>query len=88
VGVTGVVLSAENLTPNPFPSGKGNQIGECNLFPSGKGNKKDGASHSGKGNRIFCSGGSARARREAHWQVLQAVDEIRAQALDRAGGLD
>jgi hypothetical protein len=29
------VLDAKNLTPNPFPSGKGNRIVGSNLFPSG-----------------------------------------------------
>jgi hypothetical protein len=32
-----VVRTIGNLTPNPFPSGKGNRIRESNLFPSGKG---------------------------------------------------
>ena len=29
----------KNLTPNPFPSGKGNRIGGSNPFPSGKGDQ-------------------------------------------------
>jgi hypothetical protein len=28
------VVDHENLTPNPFPSGKGNRIAERNLFPN------------------------------------------------------
>jgi hypothetical protein len=34
-----VVVDVKNLTPNPFPSGKGNRMRESNLFPSGKGNR-------------------------------------------------
>jgi len=33
----GIVIDAKNLTPNPFPSGKGNKIVESNLFLSRKG---------------------------------------------------
>jgi hypothetical protein len=46
------VLDPNNLTPNPFPSGKGNQIVGSNLFPSGKGNRIVGSNLSpgGKGN--------------------------------------
>jgi hypothetical protein len=32
-------LMLKNLTPNPFPRGKGNQIVGSNLFPRGKGNR-------------------------------------------------
>jgi hypothetical protein len=33
-------LMRDNLTPNPFPSGKGNRIVGSNLFPSGNGNRE------------------------------------------------
>jgi hypothetical protein len=29
-------MASDNLTPNPFPSGKGDRIWESNLLPSGK----------------------------------------------------
>jgi hypothetical protein len=32
-------MRPNNLTPNPFPSGKGNRIVGSNRFPSGKGNR-------------------------------------------------
>jgi hypothetical protein len=32
-----MVVEIKNLTPNPFPRGKGNQIVGSNPFPSGKG---------------------------------------------------
>ena len=34
-----VLVDAGNLTPNPFPSGKGNRIVGSNLFRNGKGNR-------------------------------------------------
>jgi hypothetical protein len=33
------VVDAKNLTPNPFPSGKGNRNVWSNLFRRGKGNR-------------------------------------------------
>ncbi len=36
VSDAGVELDASNLTPNPFPSGKGNRNGRSNLFPREK----------------------------------------------------
>ena len=32
-------MQPKNLTPNPFPSGKGNRIVGSNLFTSGKRNR-------------------------------------------------
>src|SRR5579863_6101703 len=34
-----LLMNPNNLTPNPFPSGKGDRIVGGNLFPSGKGDK-------------------------------------------------
>jgi hypothetical protein len=38
-------MAYSNLTPNPFPSGKGNRIFGGDLFASGKGNRIFGSSH-------------------------------------------
>ena len=35
----GIEVGPENLTPNPFPRGKGNRIAGSSLFPSGKWNR-------------------------------------------------
>ena len=35
----GFEIDPNNLTPNPFPSGKGNRIIGSSLFLSGKGNR-------------------------------------------------
>ena len=36
-----MAMDAGNLTPNPFPSGKGNRIVGSSLFPSGNGDQKN-----------------------------------------------
>jgi hypothetical protein len=54
LGVVRGVVEHGNLTPNPFPRGKGKGIVKNKLFPIGKGNRieENNLFPSGKGNRI------------------------------------
>ena len=54
-GGAGFANDPNNLTPNPFPSGKGNWIVGSNLFSSGKGDRIGGSNPflNGKGGELL-----------------------------------
>jgi hypothetical protein len=52
----GVAGDVRNLTPNPFPSGKGDRIVGSNLFPSGKGDRIACSQWEGETDYVFPGG--------------------------------